>query len=158
MVFSFDEKPQGHAIDPTQPGLPMVAGSGGRMTHDDKRHGTTDLFAAMNVGTGQVLTRCGEGHAATDVLRFFKDIDVAVPRRLAVHVVLDSLSAHKAPAIIKWLVHDLDNSDQTIYNWRHQDRIDRGQQPARAPGRTPNSRRARSVSPPGRPSGRSAGV
>jgi len=105
VVFSFDEKTQCQAMDRTQPSLPMVPGRAGTMTHDYKRNGTTDLFAAMNVATGEVLTHCQKGHTATDVLRFFKQIDVTVPRGLAVHVVLDNLSAHKAPEITAWLAH-----------------------------------------------------
>jgi transposase len=73
------------------------------MTHDYKRNGTTDLFAAMNVATGEVLYDCKKGHKATDVLRFFKLIDLHVPRDLEIHVVLDNLSAHKAPPITEWL-------------------------------------------------------
>ena len=83
----------------------MIPGRAGTMTHDYKRHGTTDLFAAMNVATGEVLTHCQKGHTAKDVLRFFKQIDAAVPRGQAIHVVLDNLSAHKAPEIRKWLAH-----------------------------------------------------
>ena len=105
VVFSFDEKTQCQAMDRTQPSLPMVPGRAGTMTHDYKRNGTTDLFAAMNIATGEVLTHCQKGHAAKDVLRFFKQIDATVPRGLAVHVVLDNLSAHKAPEITKWLAH-----------------------------------------------------
>jgi len=105
VVFSFDEKTQCQAIDRTQPSLPMIAGRAGTMTHDYKRNGTTDLFAAMNIATGEVLTHCQKGHTAKDVLRFFKQIDASVPRGLAVHVVLDNLSAHKAPEIQKWLAH-----------------------------------------------------
>ncbi len=105
VVFSFDEKTQCQAMDRTQPSLPMVPGRAGTMTHDYKRNSTTDLFAAMNVATGEVLTHCQKGHTAKDVLRFFKQIDATVPRDLAVHVVLDNLSAHKAPEITTWLVH-----------------------------------------------------
>jgi len=101
VVFSFDEKTQCQAIDRTQPSLPMVPGRASTMTHDYKRNGTTDLFAAMNIATGEVLTHCQKGHTAKDVLRFFKQIDASVPRGLAVHVVLDNLSAHKAPEITK---------------------------------------------------------
>ena len=92
-------------MDRTQLSLPMVPGGAGTMTHDDKRNGTTDLFAAMNVATGEVLTHRQKGHTAKDVLRFFNQIDATVPRGLAVHVVLDNLSAHKAPEIQKWLAH-----------------------------------------------------
>ena len=102
---SWRTKTQCQALDRTQPSLPLKPGRAGTMTSDYKRNGTTDLFAAMNIGTGEVLTHCQKGHAATDVLRFFKQIDATVPRGLAVHVVLDNLSAHSAPAITKWLAH-----------------------------------------------------
>ena len=104
-VFSYDEKTQCQALDRTQPSLPMKPGRAGTMTHDYKRNGTIDLFAAMNLATGQVLTDCGKGHAGSDVLRFFKQIDAAVPRELDVHVVLDNLSAHSTPEITTWLAH-----------------------------------------------------
>jgi transposase len=103
IVFSFDEKTQVQALDRTQPSLPMKRGRGGTMTHDYKRNGTTDLFAAMNVATGEVLYDCKKGHKATDVLRFLKLIDLHVPKDLEIHVVLDNLSAHKAPPIRDWL-------------------------------------------------------
>ena len=104
-VFSFDEKTQCQALDRTQPSLPMKPGRAGTMTHDYKRNGTIDLFAALNVGTGEVLTDLRHGHKGTDVLRFFKQIDASVPRDLDVHVILDNLSAHKTPEIAKWLAH-----------------------------------------------------
>ena len=75
------------------------------MTHDYKRNGTTDLFAAMNVATGEVLYDTQEAHTATDVLAFFKLIDLHVPTDLDIHVVLDNLSAHKAPPVADWLAH-----------------------------------------------------
>ena len=105
VVFSFDEKTQVQALDRTQPSLPMRPGRAGTMTHDYRRHGTTDLYAALNVATGEVLTDCQRGHTAAQVLRFFKQIDVSVPRRLQIHVVLDNLSAHKAPEITAWLAN-----------------------------------------------------
>ncbi len=105
VVFCFDEKTQVQALDRTQPSLPLRPGRAGTMTHDYKRNGTTDLFAAMNVGTGEVLHRCRKGHAATDVLAFFKWIDLHVPADLDIHVVLDNLSAHKAPPVAEWLAH-----------------------------------------------------
>ncbi len=105
VVFSFDEKTQCQALDRTQPSLPMKAGRAGTMTHDYKRNGTIDLFAAMNIATGQVLTELRKGHTGADVLRFFKQIDASVPRGLGVHVVLDNLSAHSTPEIAKWLTH-----------------------------------------------------
>lgn len=105
VVFSFDEKTQCQALDRTQPSLPMRPGRANTMTHDYKRNGTTDLFAALNVATGEVLTHCHKGHTAEDVLRFFKIIDRRVPRHLDIHVVLDNLSAHKAPEVREWLDH-----------------------------------------------------
>ena len=96
-VFSFDEKTQCQALDRTQPSLPMRPGRAQTMTHDYKRHGTTDLFAAMNVATGEVLYDTRKTHTGKDVLTFFKLMDLHVPRDLEVHVNLDNLSAHMAP-------------------------------------------------------------
>lgn len=73
------------------------------MTHDYKRNGTTDLFAALNVGTGEVIHQTRKSHKGTDVLAFFKWIDLHTPRDLEIHVVLDNLSAHKAPEVREWL-------------------------------------------------------
>jgi transposase len=105
VVFSFDEKTQCQALDRTQPSLPMKQGRGETMTHDYKRNGTTDLFAALNVATGEVLYDTKKRHTANDVLAFFKYIDLHVPKSLEVHVVLDNLSAHKAPEVREWLAH-----------------------------------------------------
>src|SRR6516165_5052733 len=77
-VFCFDEKTQVQALDRTQPSLPMTRGRAGTMTHDYKRHGTTDLFAALNVATGEVLYDTRKRHTAKDVLAFFKLIDLHV--------------------------------------------------------------------------------
>jgi transposase len=104
-VFSFDEKTQVQALDRTQPSLPLRPGRAGTVTHDYKRHGTTDLFAALNVGTGEVLYDCRPRHTGRDVLAFFKVIDLHVPRHLEVHVVLDNLSAHMGPDVTRWLDH-----------------------------------------------------
>ena len=92
-------------MDGTQPSLPMVPRRAGTMTHDYERNGTTDLFAAMYIATGEVLTHCQKGHTGNDVLRFFKQIDASVPRGLAVHVITGNLSAHKTPEITKWLAY-----------------------------------------------------
>jgi transposase len=105
VVFSFDEKTQVQALDRTQPSLPLKRGRGTTMTHDYKRHGTTDLFAALNIGTGEVIYDTKRRHTAADVLSFFKLIDLHVPKDLEVHVVLDNLSAHSAPEVTKWLAH-----------------------------------------------------
>src|SRR5512135_145899 len=105
VVFSFDEKTQCQALDRTQPSLPIQRGRAGTMTRDYKRHGTIDLFAALNVSTGQVHTGLRKSHTGADVLAFFKQIDASVPRGLSVHVILDNLSAHSAPEVKKWLAH-----------------------------------------------------
>ena len=105
VVFSFDEKTQCQALDRTQPSLPLTPGRGKTMTHDYKRNGTIDLFAALNVGTGEVLHQTRKSHASTDVLAFFKWIDLHVPTDLDIHVVLDNLSAHSAPPVADWLAH-----------------------------------------------------
>ncbi len=105
VVFSFDEKTQVQALDRTQPSLPMKPGRAQTMTHDYKRHGTTDLFAALNVATGEVIYDTRRRHTSKDVLAFFKWIDIHVPPDLDIHVVLDNLSAHKAPPVADWLAH-----------------------------------------------------
>ena len=103
VVFAFDEKTQVQALDRTQPSLPMRKGRNQTRTHDYKRNGTLDLFAAMDLATGKVRTQLRQRHAAADVLAFFKTIDRDTPRRLDIHVVLDNLSAHKAPEVTEWL-------------------------------------------------------
>jgi transposase len=105
VVFSFDEKTQCRALDRTQRSLPMTPGRAGTMTHDYKRNGTTDLFAAMNVATGEVIYDTKARHSAKEVLAFFRFIDAQVPPHLEIHVVLDNLSAHKAPPVADWLAH-----------------------------------------------------
>jgi hypothetical protein len=101
-VFSFDEKTQCQALDRTQPSLPTRRGRANTMTHDYKRNGTTDLFAALNIATGEMITQCRKAHTFVDVLAFFKVMDKTVPRSLEIHVVLDNLSAHK---VTEWLAH-----------------------------------------------------
>lgn len=103
VVFCFDEKTQVQALDRTQASLPMRRGRNATMTHDYKRNGTVDLFAALNVATGEVLTDTRARHTGDDVLAFFKQIDKTVPRGLDIHVVLDNLSAHKSPEVRTWL-------------------------------------------------------
>lgn len=105
VVFSFDEKTQVQALDRTQPSLPMKPGRARTMTHDYKRNGTVDLFAALNIETGEVLYDTRKRHAGSDVLAFFKLIDLHVPAHLDVHVVLDNLSAHKSEPVRTWLAH-----------------------------------------------------
>ena len=102
VVLCVDEKTGIQALDRTRPSLPMRPGQVERRTHDYVRHGVIDLFAALNVATGEVLHQTRRRHTAEDVLAFFKWIDLHVPRDLEVHVVLDNLSAHKGPKIRAW--------------------------------------------------------
>lgn len=104
VVFSVDEKSQIQALQRAQPILPMDFGQPERRTHNYVRHGTLDLFAALNVATGEVLTRCAAQHRAQDFVAFLRDIDASVEPALDIHVVLDNLSAHKAPPVHRWLV------------------------------------------------------
>ena len=104
VVFSVDEKSQIQALQRAQPILPMDLGQPERRTHNYVRHGTLDLFAALNVATGEVLTRCTAQHRAQDFVAFLRDIDASVAPVLDIHVVLDNLSAHKAPAVHRWLL------------------------------------------------------
>jgi hypothetical protein len=99
VVFSFVEKTQVQALDRTPPSLPVKKGRGTTMTHDDKRNGTTDLFAAMNVATGEVLHDTKTRHSSKEVLDFFTFIDANAAKDLDIHVVLDNLSAHKAESV-----------------------------------------------------------
>lgn len=104
VVFSFDEKPQIQALERAQPILPMDLGQPERQTHNYLRHGTLDLFAALNVATGKVIARTKKQHRAKDFVEFLRVLDGEVPLDLQVHVILDNLSAHKAPAVMRWLV------------------------------------------------------
>lgn len=82
----------------------MDLGAPERQTHNYVRHGTLDLFAALNVATGKVITRCTKQHRAKEFVAFLRDIDENVSADLDVHIVLDNLSTHKAPAVHRWLV------------------------------------------------------
>lgn len=103
VVLSLDEKSQIQALDRTQPGLPLKPGRAGTMTHDYKRHGTTTLFAALNVLDGKVFGQCTRRHRHQDFIRFLNAVDARIPRRRAVHVVLDNYATHKHPAVQAWL-------------------------------------------------------
>lgn len=102
-VVSFDEKSQIQALDRAQPILPMDIGQPERRTHNYIRNGTLDLFAALNVATGEVLARCKSRHRAADFVAFLRAIDARVEPALEGHVVLDNLSAHRAPVVHRWL-------------------------------------------------------
>jgi transposase len=103
-VFSFDEKSQIQALQRAQPILPMDLGQPERRTHNYIRNGTLDLFAALNVATGEVLARCKSRHRAADFVAFLREIDARVAPGPEVHIVLDNLSAHIAPAVHRWLL------------------------------------------------------
>ncbi|MGH3282877.1 MAG: IS630 family transposase [Trebonia sp.] len=103
-VFSVDEKPQIQALERTAPVLPMVPGTPERRSHDYERHGTVDLFAALNTATGKVIGKTSAHHAAEDFKDFLDQIDRQVEPALAVHLICDNLSVHKAPAVKRWLV------------------------------------------------------
>src|SRR5712671_6669828 len=103
IVLSVDEKSQIQALDRTQPGLPMKKGRAGTMTHDYKRHGTTTLFAALNVATGQVIGQCMKRHRHQEWLRFLRTIDRRTPKALDLHLIADNYAAHKYPKVQKWL-------------------------------------------------------
>lgn len=104
VVLCVDEKTSIQALDRTQPVLPMRPGQVERRTHDYKRNGVTDLFAALNLATGQVVHQTRPQHRAIEFRKFLDAIDAAVPEHLDVHVVLDNSSTHKTPAINKWLL------------------------------------------------------
>jgi transposase len=103
VVLSVDEKSQIQALDRTQPGLPMKKGRAGTMTHDYKRHGTTTLFAALNVLDGTVIGRNMQRHRHQEFIRFLNAIEAAVPAGKVVHVILDNYAAHKQPKVLAWL-------------------------------------------------------
>ncbi len=104
VVFSFDEKSQIQALERAQPILPMDLGQPERRTHNYLRHGTLDLFAALNIATGEVIASCSKQHRAKDFVGFLSELDKSVTPDLEVHVVLDNLSAHKAPPVHRWLL------------------------------------------------------
>jgi transposase len=103
IVLSLDEKSQIQALDRTQPGLPLKKGRAGTMTHDYKRHGTTTLFAALNVIDGTVIGRNMQRHRHQEFIRFLNAIEAQVPAGKLVHVVLDNYAAHKHPKVRLWL-------------------------------------------------------
>ena len=103
LVLCVDEKSQIQALDRTQKGLPMKKGRCGTMTHDYKRHGTTTLFAALNVLDGTVIGSCKERHRHQEFLAFLKQIERKAPNDLDLHLVLDNYATHQHPAVKDWL-------------------------------------------------------
>lgn len=103
MVLCVDEKSQIQALDRTQPLLPMGLGYVEGVTHDYIRHGTTTLFAALDIATGRVITRCKNRHRHQEYLQFLKQVDANVPPNLGIHLVVDNYSTHKHPEVKRWL-------------------------------------------------------
>ncbi len=103
IVLCVDEKSQIQALDRTQPLLPMRPGQPARRSHDYKRHGTTSLFAALDIATGHVIGKCYSRHRASEFRKFLDEIEAAVPGNLDVHLVMDNYATHKTPLVRNWL-------------------------------------------------------
>jgi transposase len=103
MVICVDEKSQIQALDRTQPGLPLKKGRCGTMTHDYKRHGTTTLFAALEVLEGRVVGQCFERHRHQEFLRFLRHLDQEFPGPVTLHLVMDNYGTHQQPKVRAWL-------------------------------------------------------
>jgi transposase len=103
VVLCVDEKSQIQALDRTQPGLPLKKGRAATMTHDYKRHGTTTLFAALDVKSGMVIGECMPRHRTKEFLAFLRRIDRDVPKPRNIHIVLDNDATHKTPEVRVWL-------------------------------------------------------
>ena len=104
LVLCADEKSQIQALERTQPSLPMRPGQPERRTHDYTRHGTTSLFAALDVATGKVIGELHRRHRSTEFRKFLERIDDQVPAELEVHLILDNYGTHKTPLIHRWLL------------------------------------------------------
>jgi transposase len=103
LVLCVDEKSQIQALDRTQPGLPMKPGRCGTTTHDYKRHGTTTLFAALNLLDGKVIGDCMPRHRHQEFIRFLKRVDTETPVELDLHLIVDNYGTHKHPRVNSWL-------------------------------------------------------
>ncbi|MEU0499430.1 IS630 family transposase [Mycobacterium sp. NPDC006124] len=103
LVLCVDEKTQIQALNRTAPVLPMLPGTPARATHDYVRHGTSSLYAALDLASGKVIGSLHARHRGTEFLKFLKKIDAEVPADLDVHLVLDNASTHKTPAVKRWL-------------------------------------------------------
>lgn len=104
LVLSFDEKSQIQALNRTQPILPMKPGQIEKHTPDYERHGTTTLFAALNVATGNVIGKCYRRHRSLEFRKFLEHVDQVVPEDLFIHLILDNYATHKSPMIHRWLL------------------------------------------------------
>ena len=103
LVLSCDEKSQIQALDRTQPGLPIKKGKAATMTHDYKRHGTTTLFAALQMLDGQVISTCMPRHRHQEWIRFLELIDRRTPADKQLHLIVDNYATHKHPKVLRWL-------------------------------------------------------
>lgn len=103
IVFCVDEKSQIQALERSQPILPLLPGVPERQTHDYYRHGTTTLFAALNVASGKVIGDCKDSHKAADYISFLKIVDRKSPKRKTLHIIADNYSAHKTPEVREYL-------------------------------------------------------
>jgi len=103
IVLCVDEKSQIQALDRTQPSLPLKKGRAGTMTHDYKRHGTTSLFAALNVLEGTVIGQCLARHRHQEFLTFLRRLDRAYPTGLELHLIVDNYRTHSHPVVLAWL-------------------------------------------------------
>jgi len=103
VILCIDEKSQIQALNRMQPGLPMKPGRCGTMTHDYKRNGTTCLFAALNVLEGKVIGSCFPRHRHIEFLKFLRTVGRDIPRKLAIHVILDNYGTHNHPKVRAWL-------------------------------------------------------
>src|SRR5205085_6309523 len=106
IVLSVDEKSQVQALDRTQPILPMTPGQAERGTRDYVRHGTTSLFAALNVATGQIIGKCHTRHRTREFIKFLDHLDATLTKEpgVTIHIVLDNYATHKTPAVKRWLL------------------------------------------------------
>lgn len=105
-VFCVDEKSSIQALDRTQPGLPMKKGRASTMPHDYKRHGTSTLFAALNVASGEVIGECKPRHRHQEFLSFLKSVEKQTPKELELHLIVDNYSTHKHEKVRKWLARN----------------------------------------------------
>ena len=103
LVLALDEKTQIQALNRTQPILPMGPGVPERRTTEYKRNGTTNLYAALDVASGKVITKLSKSHRAAELVSFLAEVDKAVPKELECHVILDNYGTHKSEAVRKWL-------------------------------------------------------
>jgi transposase len=102
VVLCVDEKSQVQALERSQPLLPMRPGQAQRRTHDYKRHGTTSLFAALDVATGKIIGSCHKQHRHQEFLRFLNQIEAEVPKPFQIHIVMDNYGTHKAEKVSRW--------------------------------------------------------